>query len=768
MIKNSTTHTFWELIRSYQIIIPPLQRDYAQGRENDPTIEQIRNSLVDSLFDSVTNGKTLVLNFVYGTKSEGRFVPIDGQQRLTTLFLFHWYIFSRNSDMEKLKILENFSYQTRDTSKRFCEKICKEKVDFSGESVSEQIKECYWLTGNFMKDPTIKSMLKMLDTIHEKLKAWQDFKKLEHVLISAECPITFLWLPMDNFQKENDLYIKMNARGKLLSDFEIFKAKLQNSDLMKQILGSKDSERERIIYISKYNNQYAEFFYKLFQNEYDGAMMDFIKEMIRDSYLSYVSECNVPQKEYRADYSRIRGMNGSVFSRFIEKGGSGYSQCQNQKQAIVNGLLRVTDLLDKFSNMDKPLVFENTLLKPYYDEKTLFQNNHKVEQGLSEDVVRNALYEFLYRYGIPSDYTQKNAYCIWKRFVYNLVTNSEFKSRREDVCEAFVFIQKVVNSIEACDEASVLTAIANIKHESGTAAIRYQLKEEIVKAKLIQDASWRKEVLEAEEYFEDGQIGFILEYCKQHNGSYDINGFKEYCQILMKLFDRNKKLLPEYQPDMVERALLCMPDESENHTAHLLKQSNSTTSWGFLGKDYQYFFENTTDTNKRSILKALLDRIKNAIDYQVAISEIVDETIADKTKLEKLDDREKWRIPFIKEKLFGSLMGDYRFGNCINLSNNNKEVLLIAGTTVRAYSMELNTFLLYQELRKNNKKADLILSTTSTLMDHEGFPMRYIETSSFSIGYSYLDKDNMAPYIYKDSFGITKMTLSEIRKKLLS
>lgn len=32
---------------------------------------------------------------------------------------------------------------------------------------------------------------------------------------------------------------------------------------------------------------------------------------------------------------------------------------------------------------------------------------------------------------------------------------------------------------------------------------------------------------------------------------------------------------------LLERALLCMPDFSHNSTAHLLKQSNSTTTWGF-------------------------------------------------------------------------------------------------------------------------------------------------------------------------------------------
>ena len=38
-MNNSSTHTFWQLIEAYQIVIPPLQRDYAQGREKNAEIE---------------------------------------------------------------------------------------------------------------------------------------------------------------------------------------------------------------------------------------------------------------------------------------------------------------------------------------------------------------------------------------------------------------------------------------------------------------------------------------------------------------------------------------------------------------------------------------------------------------------------------------------------------------------------------------------------------------------------------------------------------
>ena len=54
MSTDRTTHTFWKLIDSCSVIVPKLQRDYAQGREHDPAIEQIRNSLIDEIYSSLT------------------------------------------------------------------------------------------------------------------------------------------------------------------------------------------------------------------------------------------------------------------------------------------------------------------------------------------------------------------------------------------------------------------------------------------------------------------------------------------------------------------------------------------------------------------------------------------------------------------------------------------------------------------------------------------------------------------------------------------
>ena len=97
----TTLHSFMDIfntkfedgagsIRLQKIIIPIIQRDYAQGRDN-PDVARVRERFIEALYKAVTE-KPITLDFVYGDiDKEGNMTPLDGQQRLTTLFLLHWY-----------------------------------------------------------------------------------------------------------------------------------------------------------------------------------------------------------------------------------------------------------------------------------------------------------------------------------------------------------------------------------------------------------------------------------------------------------------------------------------------------------------------------------------------------------------------------------------------------------------------------------------------------------------------------------------------------
>lgn len=79
-------YSFYELVMQFKVKIPILQRDYAQGREENTSICE---NFLKTLKNSILHDKTINLDFIYGNVDNGVFLPLDGQQRLTTLFLLH-------------------------------------------------------------------------------------------------------------------------------------------------------------------------------------------------------------------------------------------------------------------------------------------------------------------------------------------------------------------------------------------------------------------------------------------------------------------------------------------------------------------------------------------------------------------------------------------------------------------------------------------------------------------------------------------------------
>lgn len=247
---SATLHSFMEIFDPFEedqkmvqlnkIVIPIIQRDYAQGRSGTE-ITRIRERFLESLFKAVTE-KPVTLDFVYGDiDDEGNMIPLDGQQRLTTLFLLHWYAAKKAGVSETdYEFLKKFSYDTRYSARRFCIELVDYRPGFDGR-ISEEIVNQAWFPLDWENDPTISSMLVMLDAIDSKFKAIPDlWGKLKAK------SITFYFLPIKDMGLTDDLYIKMNSRGKPLTMFEHFKAELEreirnmDESLAKCIIGKID------------------------------------------------------------------------------------------------------------------------------------------------------------------------------------------------------------------------------------------------------------------------------------------------------------------------------------------------------------------------------------------------------------------------------------------------------------------------------------------------------------------------------------------------
>lgn len=272
------------------IVIPMLQRDYAQGREDAKT-QRIRERFLDTLIEAL-EGKPVVLDFIYGSVTQdGKFYPLDGQQRLTTLFLLHGYIAAReNKAQDFLRHLSRdgksrFSYATRFSSRDFCGRfvdcLVGENLLFkgpAGQSLRSWIEDQGWFQYSWKGDPTIAAMLVMLDAIHERLKDKQGhFWPRLTGEDGKPAVIQFHFLELEEFELGDELYIKMNARGKPLTEFENLKAYFLS--LLDKINVSQRHDFEEQ-FANKFDNDWMDIFWPLSKKD-EGLDVD-------DLFLGYI------------------------------------------------------------------------------------------------------------------------------------------------------------------------------------------------------------------------------------------------------------------------------------------------------------------------------------------------------------------------------------------------------------------------------------------------------------------------------------------------
>lgn len=263
-----------EVVRLKKIAIPLIQRDYAQGRIDDD-VNRVRRRFLDSLYDAIIV-EPITLDFVYGDiDDKGVMTPLDGQQRLTTLFLLHWYAAKKEQiPREKYEFLRRFSYETRYSARYFCTELVDFIPSFQAK-LSDEIINQAWFPLDWKKDPTISSMLVMLDAIDEKFKAIPNiWNRLENQAI------TFYFLPIKDMGLTDELYIKMNSRGKPLTLFEHFKAELEREI---RVLDEKTGEKNAERIIASIDKTWTD----LLWNYRNGSADDADDNTIDDEFLRY-------------------------------------------------------------------------------------------------------------------------------------------------------------------------------------------------------------------------------------------------------------------------------------------------------------------------------------------------------------------------------------------------------------------------------------------------------------------------------------------------
>ena len=217
------------LLSRYRVVIPGIQRHYVQGA-NNPKAESVRKQFIKEIFTAIEKKQNeFNLHFIYGpinTNGEDSFVPVDGQQRLTTLWLIARYAVEKaepSNCKDLLRLLSRFTYEDRINAKRFCQALtCEDSRWDITQDPNPDILCQDWFVDYWKEDETVASMIRMLSTIHEEWNKHQDTITAEDVLEAIASKIRFE-LKIDAFG--DDIYMKMNARGLQLTQWENFKGK---------------------------------------------------------------------------------------------------------------------------------------------------------------------------------------------------------------------------------------------------------------------------------------------------------------------------------------------------------------------------------------------------------------------------------------------------------------------------------------------------------------------------------------------------------------
>ena len=671
MNNNPTSEklTFFELIRKHKIEIPIIQRDYAQGR-GDKT--DIRTNFLNALLEAI-NGKRLELDFVYGSVKNDVLQPLDGQQRLTTLFLLHWYIAIKENKLtdEFKKIFTKFTYETRTSSREFCIDLINKGIVWNKEQkISELVIDSPWFFLSWKRDPTIKSMLTMLNAIHQ---TFQDKSEVWDKLNN----ISFHYIKLQNFGLSDDLYIKMNARGKPLTDFENFKAKFEQ--YIKQN-NWENSIEPTDTFSHKIDTVWTDLFwyYRNNENIFDEQLLNFFRTM---AVINYALVGDTKNDSFRSNIDSLRrNYKAITFNQYLEF----ESFNENYFKTLKAVLNKISD-----KNGVKKILPDTA----YANEKELFNGAIKNNLDYADLLTLFALYQYL----AIEENVEPAKLTNWMRIIRNLVEGSkpynfnnaiEFAIALRSISELLPYRNSIIEYFSKTEEISLSGFMGE------------QIKEEKLKAKLIsQSDEWKNAIIEIEnhKYF-NGQIGFLIQWCKV-NDEPDLNRFIEYAEKSKSIF--SDKGLNQFENHLFERALLAIGDyllmKGANYS--FLINNERDISWKRLLRD---------DNEKREILKQLIDKI-----FPASLTDSLKQIVA------SFNDTTDWRFHFIKQPEIIATCGSQKL---VRFNDNNEfDILLLGSTTTSGYHKEYYSYSLFVELKNKSAQTNSEYKDQRSVNDRKYF-----------------------------------------------
>ena len=553
---EASRENFWSILnnKKYTISIPRIQRDYAQGRK-EPEPTQIRQTFLKDAFNSLTNNVPMDINFIYGNldKNEDgieKFIPIDGQQRLTTLFLMHWYfaMWSRKMTDENKEILGRFQYETRFVTGDFCKRLVDDvSVDLkeltrSDKTLISVIKDYYWFFSVYENDATIKSMLVMLQEIHDMVKNIEDITIVDDffdIMISEDGPISFLFLNIADVGLTDEIYIKMNARGKALTRFENFKAQLTaylsnyDNDFSQEFIGNINGVWSQFFWNKEYrpNVEIKDENGKTNKKSiiFDDQIMNLFRFIMMNEYINNI-ELDDTSSETKY---LIRSLLGALSKEndfqfvnhlFTDEFRNVYqykSENANVDEKVFKFINKLLNVLSKRKVETGSIKFVDSSLygQVYLNEenyfKRLIRSVNEKPLSYEDQILYYAELCFLVKYANADDSFDKTAEITeWIRFIYNLTRNTLYNGY-DDYYRSIRSVRKIIDGGFADNILDYAATLLRREYKAGTGYgfVENQMMEECIKANLlIRGGAWKKCIIEAEKSFLGSQIAAILSF----------------------------------------------------------------------------------------------------------------------------------------------------------------------------------------------------------------------------------------------------------------
>lgn len=679
------------------VCIPIIQRDYAQGR---PSAHEVRKAFLTALLSYLQAEGTHDLDFVYGAVSESQdFLPLDGQQRLTTLFLLHWYL-AQISDSPEARVAYyncmltsegqvRFSYETRPSAKDFCQALLSETrergLDLKGEdTLSALIKEQPWYFLSWDRDPSITAMLTMLDDIHKVFYMERD--GLAKLLDQDNPRLSFQFLDLKGFGLTDDLYIKMNARGKSLTPIETFKANLE------QYLRHELHDEQRAkTFADKMDGQWADLMWCYRDTQHPEHASDRQWERVFQNLLSYsyaLSEGVGPNSEL----SRLH-RDFLSFNAYKELG------CINEKSldfiasvldVLYNGEDKIHEWLgEEFKAYFSAEDYWDSLIE--YKDKQETDNVRKPDWSYNARLIFYAYVAYLIKFKPQRDNpADMQALGEWMRVVHNLYRGENLQiDKDQDYVRALRGLRGMIEQGQP-----IYQLLSSGYSPDGVAG--WQIAEEQCKAKLLlsDSATWWPLISRAElhPYFL-GQIGFLLDFSDNNACA-----FERYEGLSSKIFAGGYDKRPR-EGYLLERAVLTKGDyvglSDDKKQANLLSTDKRQYN---IYRDYSWRrMLRSENSEARRLFKVLLDddRLQpdgNVEDIKQSLRRIIEE---DLPRLE--GENISFRQALIKHP---QIIGDSEYGfvqRAYEEEGRHSCRIIITKQQLSSYNCELQSYALYIE-----------------------------------------------------------------------